>query len=138
MKTQDMIPASLQKLYPFEGKFRSANGGKQHYLDINPNADECIVAVHGNPTWSFYWRALTSFSDQYRIVIPDHIGCGLSDKPQDWTYQLADHVQNLCDLLLSLDLTKIHLVVHDWGGAIGMGFATRYPEKISSLTVINP
>ena len=137
MKTQEMIPPSLQKLYPFEGNFRLANGGKQHYLDINSKADECIVAVHGNPTWSFYWRALTCFSDRYRIVIPDHIGCGLSDKPQDWTYQLADHVQNLCDLLLSLDLTKIHLVVHDWGGAIGMGFATRYPEKIASLTITN-
>ena len=84
-----------------------------------------------NPTWSFYWRALTCFSDQYQIVIPDHIGCGLSEEPQNWTYQLADHVQNLCDLLLSLNLTKIHLVVHDWGGAIGMGFATRYPEKNS-------
>ena len=137
MKTQEMIPASLRALYPFDGKFRSAKGGKQHYLDVNPKGSECIVAVHGNPTWSFYWRSLTCFSDKYRIVIPDHIGCGLSDKPQDWSYQLADHVQNLSDLLLSLELTKIHLIVHDWGGAIGMGFATKYPERIASLTITN-
>ena len=53
MNTQEMIPTSLRELYPFEGCFRPANGGTQHYLDINQDAEECIVAVHGNPTWSF-------------------------------------------------------------------------------------
>ena len=137
MKTQEMIPDYLREIYPFEGQFRPANGGIQHYLDLNPSAEECIVAVHGNPTWSFYWRTLTSFSDNFRVIIPDHIGCGLSDKPQDWSYQLADHVQNLTDLLLSLEVKKIHLIVHDWGGAIGMGFATKYPDTIASITITN-
>ena len=97
-----------------------------------------MLAVHGNPTWSFYWRALVErFSDRFRVVVPDHIGCGMSDKPQDWTYRLGDHIGNLQSLVEHLDLKDITLVVHDWGGAIGMGVAGRLPERFSRLVVTN-
>ena len=74
---------------------------------------------------------------QFRVIIPDHIGCGLSEKPQDWSYQLADHIQKSYRFVVVVEVENIHLVVHDWGGAIGMGFATKYPEKISSITITN-
>jgi haloalkane dehalogenase len=109
-----------------------------HYLDEGPRDGDVIVAVHGNPTWSFYWRRLIdAFRETHRVVVMDHIGCGLSDKPQDWPYRLANHRDNLLQLVEHLDLEKISLVVHDWGGAIGMAMAAKAPERISRLIVTN-
>jgi cis-3-alkyl-4-acyloxetan-2-one decarboxylase len=133
-----VISESLKKLYPYNGEFLSVDGGNLHYLDEGEAKNGTILAIHGNPTWSFYWRSLiTAFSQDYRVVIPDHIGCGLSDKPQDWPYQLGGHIGNLCKLVESLDLQNITLVVHDWGGAIGMGMAGRMSDRISRLVVTN-
>ncbi|HND30152.1 MAG TPA: alpha/beta fold hydrolase, partial [Myxococcota bacterium] len=116
--------ASWKELYPFSEHWIDANGGRQHYVDEGKG--DPILFVHGNPTWSFYWRAaIVHFRDRYRCVAPDHIGCGRSDKPQDWSYRLADHIGNLENLVLKLDLRNITLVVHDWGGAIGLGMAGR-------------
>ena len=70
-------------------------------------------------------------------MVPDHIGCGLSDKPQDWGYRLEQHIENLCALVEYLELENIVLVVHDWGGAIGMGMAGRMPERIAKIVVTN-
>lgn len=132
------IPDDIAKIYPYTGKFLAVNGGNLHYIEEGNEIDGCVVAVHGNPTWSFYWRALVpAFSDRHRVIIPDHIGCGLSDKPQDWPYQLADHIDNLCALITHVDAKKITLVVHDWGGAIGMGMAGRMPERIERIVVTN-
>ena len=133
-----MIPENLKKLYPYTGKYLTVPAGQYHYLDQGNEQEGVILAVHGNPTWSFYWRALIeNFADRYRVVVPDHIGCGLSDKPQDWSYQLGGHIENLCQLVEELDLKNIVLVVHDWGGAIGMGMATRFPERIQKIVVTN-
>jgi haloalkane dehalogenase len=97
-----------------------------------------VLCVHGNPTWSFYWRALIrALSPTHRVVAPDHIGCGLSDKPQDWPYRFEAHIANLQRLVEHLDLRDITLVVHDWGGAIGAGFAVRNADRISKLVVTN-
>jgi haloalkane dehalogenase len=94
--------------------------------------------LHGNPTWSFTYRHLVkAFAGELRAIAPDHIGCGLSDKPQGWSYALQDHVDNLERLVLALDLERITLVVHDWGGAIGMGLARAQPERIARLVVLN-
>ena len=131
------LPANIEKLYPYQGQRIQVSGGLLHYLDEG-DSETTILALHGNPTWSFYWRAIVEeFSSTYRVVVPDHIGCGLSEKPQDWSYQLNDHIQNVEALVSELGLSKIHLVVHDWGGAIGMGFASRHPELIQSLTITN-
>ena len=133
-----VISEQLKELYPYTGEFISVNGGNLHYLDEGEAKKGTIVAVHGNPTWSFYWRSLVSnFAQEYRVVLPDHIGCGLSDKPQDWSYQLADHIDNLCTLVEALELHDITLIVHDWGGAIGMGMASRLKERITRLVVTN-
>ena len=132
---------AVRALYPYTGNRVSVEGGQLHYLDEGKSADPnqpVMLAVHGNPTWSFYWRKLiASFAGEYRVVVPDHIGCGLSDKPQAWEYRLEQHIANLCFLVEHLDLRNIVLVVHDWGGAIGMGMAGRMPERISRLVVTN-
>jgi len=132
------IPDQIKTLYPWSGQWLDVDGGRLHYLDEGSQAAPVMLAVHGNPTWSFYWRALVEeFAAEYRVVVPDHIGCGLSDKPQDWPYQLDGHIRNLELLVQKLDLRNIVLVVHDWGGAIGMGFAARHPDRISALVITN-
>lgn len=94
--------------------------------------------VHGNPTWSFYYRNLVaSLSDQYRSIAVDHIGCGLSDKPQDFDYCLKSHIENLCGLIEALDLKNATLVAHDWGGAIGLGAMLRLRERFKQVVLFN-
>jgi len=109
-----------------------------HYLD--EGAGEPVLMVHGNPTWSFYWRRLVEgLSGDYRCVVPDHIGCGLSDKPDDsrYRYTLASRIDDLEALVDRLGLDGVTLAVHDWGGAIGFGWAVRHPERVRRLVVLN-
>ena len=97
--------------------------------------------LHGNPTWSFYYRNLVlALRDHYRCIVPDHIGCGLSDKPGDdrYDYRLKSRVEDVGALLDSLDLEQpLTLVVHDWGGMIGMAYAARHPQRIARLVILN-
>jgi haloalkane dehalogenase len=100
-----------------------------------------VVMVHGNPTWSFYFRDLAAgLRDRYRVIVPDHIGCGLSDKPGDdrYEYTLESRARDLETLLDHLGLTRdITLVLHDWGGMIGMTWASWYPARVRRLVVLN-
>jgi pimeloyl-ACP methyl ester carboxylesterase len=129
----------VKKLYPFTGHYLALNGHRCHYLD--EGAGEPVVMIHGNPTWSFYYRNLVlALRNRYRTIVPDHIGCGLSDKPDDsrYSYTLSRRVDDLESLLDRLNVRKgITLVVHDWGGMIGMAYACRHPERISRLIVFN-
>ena len=94
--------------------------------------------LHGNPTWSFFYRDLIKhFSKNHRVVVPDHIGCGLSDKPQDFEYRLENHINNVLALIDELKLKDVTLVVHDWGGAIGFGCAVKRPELFKKFVVFN-
>ena len=94
--------------------------------------------VHGNPTWSFYWRNLVAdLSDQYRTIAIDHLGCGLSDKPTGYDYCLQNHIDNACALVETLDLRNVTLLAHDWGGAIGMGTLLRLKERFSRIVLFN-
>jgi len=122
--------------YPFEPKKITVAGHVMSYIDEGEG--QPVLMVHGNPTWSFYYRNLIcSLRKKYRAVALDHLGCGLSAKPLGYPYTLANHIDNLTSFIDQLGLDKVSLVMHDWGGAIGMGFAGRYPERISSLTVLN-
>jgi pimeloyl-ACP methyl ester carboxylesterase len=128
---------AFREEYPFESHYLNINNMQYHYL-LEGKGAQTIVMVHGNPTWSFYYRNLVKkLSKDFQVVVPDHIGCGLSDKPQDYTYRLQDHIDNLCKLVEHLKLENIHLVLHDWGGAIGMGMAQKYPKKIKKFTILN-
>lgn len=131
------IPNELKQEYPFlKNTLLLEDHHKLNFVDEGKG--EPILMVHGNPTWSFYYRNLIKeFSSTNRIIVPDHIGCGLSDKPQDYDYSLKNHVDNLESLILKLDLKDITLIVHDWGGAIGLGVATRHPERFKKLVLLN-
>ncbi len=133
-----------RSLYPFESRFFDLDGLSYHYLDEqrprNATGRETLLMVHGNPTWSFFWRNLiTAFRNRYRVVAVDHIGCGLSDKPGEANYPftLERRIDDLCRLIKHLDLRNVTLVAHDWGGAIGMGAATRQPERFDRLILMN-
>ncbi len=129
----------LTKHYPFKSNYLDLNGLKYHYLD--EGTGPTVVMLHGNPSWSFYYRNLIkALSSRYRCIVPDHIGCGFSDKPDDdrYDYTLPRRVDDLEQLLENLQLNeKITLVVHDWGGMIGMTYAVRHPERISRLVILN-
>ena len=122
--------------YPFKPKKISINGHALSYLDEGQGSP--IVMLHGNPTWSFYYRKLVSLlQNNHRVIVPDHMGCGLSDKPQDYPYLLKTHIDNTETLLKELGIDKFSLVVHDWGGAIGMGLAARKSDRVESIVVMN-
>src|SRR6476469_533458 len=105
-------------LYPFDSHYLSLGPHRLHYLD--EGAGEPLLFVHGNPTWSFYWRNLIlGLRDRHRCVAIDHIGCGLSDKPKDYPYTLSRRIDDLIQVIEQLDLSSATLVAHDWGGAIG-------------------
>jgi haloalkane dehalogenase len=127
-----------RELYPFEGRYLEIGGVRMHYLD--EGRGEAVLCVHGTPTWSFYYRRLVeALRDSHRVVVPDHIGCGLSDKPTDerYPYTLARRVDDLEALIDHLGLENLTLVVHDWGGAIGFGWAVRHPERVRRLVILN-
>ena len=117
------------------------NNLKMHYLEGGKDNDETIVMIHGNPSWSFYYRNLfNTLVDKYHCIVPDHIGMGLSDKPGDdeYNFTLKERVDNLEALLDSTANNKdLTLIVHDWGGMIGLAYATRYPERIKRLVISN-
>jgi haloalkane dehalogenase len=127
-------------LYPFSGHHFDVGGGVNlHYLDEGRGPP--IVMLHGNPTWSFMYRHLIlELRDRFRCIAPDHVGCGLSDKPDDsrYRYTLARRIADLTALLDHLHVTDdVTLVLHDWGGMIGMAWATQFPERVKRLVVLN-
>lgn len=127
--------------YPFQSHFMELDGHRIHYVDEGPGEDsggDPVLMVHGNPTWSFYWRHLvSSLSVDRRTVAIDHLGCGLSDKPADYDYCLQSHVDNLCHLVDRLNLNRVTLMAHDWGGAIGMGTLLARQERFKKIVLFN-
>ncbi|WP_412462545.1 alpha/beta fold hydrolase [Halobacteriovorax sp. RT-2-6] len=124
--------------YPYKSNFIEIENKKYHYLDEGNKDAEVIVMLHGNPTWSFYYRNIVNeLKDTYRCIVPDHFGCGLSDKPQDYDYTLENHINNVLTLLDKLGVKKFKLLVHDWGGAIGMGVATSRPQDVTGVILLN-
>ena len=129
----------LSKLYPFKSHYIELDRGeniRMHYIDEGKG--EPVVMLHGNPTWSFYYRDLVQYlKPYYRCLVPDHIGCGLSDKPLRYTYNLEQRIEDILQWLKDIKVGRFHLIVHDWGGAIGMGVAIRWPASVQSLTILN-
>ena len=116
-------------------------GLRLHYLDEGPRDAPPVLMLHGNPTWSFYYRNLVkALSANFRCIVPDHIGCGLSDKPGDeqYDYRLSSRIEDISKLIQYLELsTPLTLVVHDWGGMIGFAWAVQNPDRISRLVILN-
>jgi cis-3-alkyl-4-acyloxetan-2-one decarboxylase len=144
-ENMDLTPWDLGKgawrsLYPFASHFSMAGGAQIHYVDEQPEngaAARTLLFVHGNPTWSFHWRELiVALRSKYRCVAPDHLGCGLSDKPSRFL-RLDDHIDNLAKLIATLDLHDVTLIAQDWGGAIGLGAMLRTPERLGRIILFN-
>jgi cis-3-alkyl-4-acyloxetan-2-one decarboxylase len=127
---------SWRELYPFESRSIQIGQQRLHYLD--EGAGETLLFAHGNPTWSFYWRNLVlGLRGEYRCVAVDHIGCGLSDKPQEYAYTLAQRIEDLCQVIERLGLAQVTLVAHDWGGAIGLGALERLRGRFRRIVLFN-
>ncbi len=131
-------------LYPYKSRSMNIGGFSLHYVDERPAAwhpgRPVLFMVHGNPTWSFFFRSLiNAFRGEYRVIAVDQIGCGLSEKPsaKAYPYRIKRRVADLCELVEKLDLTNVTLVAHDWGGAVGMGCAERLHERFSRLVLMN-
>jgi len=133
------VPDWLAGLYPFSpGSFLTAGGARMSYVDEGPRSDEAVLMLHGNPTWSFFYRSLVrELSPEMRCVAPDHVGMGLSEKPAAYAYRLASRIADIEALADHLGLRRVHLVVHDWGGPIGLGFATRNPGRVGRIVILN-
>ncbi len=129
----------FEDLYPFESNFLDIQGLNLHYIDKGEGRP--VIMVHGNPTWSFYFRNLIQeLSQDYRAIALDHIGCGFSDKPDAKTYDytLESRVRNLDTLINSLDLKeKISFIVHDWGGMIGLAWAVDHIDRVDKIIITN-
>lgn len=130
------LPEWLRRIYPFAPNRLDVGGPRLHYVD--EGSGEPVVMLHGNPTWSFFFRRLiTDVSQTHRAIAPDHIGCGLSDKPREYDYTLRTHVANFAALMDHLELTDVTLVMHDWGGAIGCAWAVENPDRVKRIVVMN-
>ena len=122
--------------WPFAPRFHDGAGFRQHYID--EGAGRPVLLLHGQPTWGYIYRKfIPVLAGTHRVIVPDHMGFGKSETPPDRAYTLRTHVENLATLIEALDLRDITLVMQDWGGPIGVGYAVRHPERIHSLVLMN-
>ncbi len=132
------VSSDWHALYPFQSHEVMLGGHRCHYID--EGSGPVLLMVHGNPTWSFFFRELVrGLKDRYRVIAIDHIGCGLSEKPpaSEYSYRLAQRIADLREFIERLDLRDITLVAHDWGGGIGMGAAVAIPERFARFVLMN-
>ena len=135
-----MIKASetFEGTWPFLPNFFDGNGFLMHYVDEGPRQANPIILLHGEPTWGYLYRKfIPEFSKSYRVVVPDMMGFGKSETPQDKEYTLKTHVENLCGLIDHLKLTNITFVGQDWGGPITAAYSIRNLNKVKSFVLIN-
>jgi haloalkane dehalogenase len=132
--SQPSFPDRAQ--FPFAPHYLDVGPGRLHYVDEGQGP--AVLMVHGTPTWSFLYRHLiTKLSPDYRCIAVDHLGFGLSDRPRGWGYRPADHAANLTAFIEGLDLRDITLMVHDFGGPIGLAYAVEHPENVARLVLFN-
>jgi pimeloyl-ACP methyl ester carboxylesterase len=122
--------------YPFTSNYSDINGLKLHYIDEGQG--ETVLFVHGTPSWSFEYRnIIKNLKANYRCVAFDHVGFGLSDKPEHYDYSTQNHSKTLEKFVLEKQLNNITLVVHDFGGPIGLNYAIGHPENIKNIIILN-
>lgn len=134
-----IINRKIGHLYPFKSNYLAIDGLQYHYLD--EGRGETMVMLHGNPTWSFFYRRLVlAFRKRYRVIVPDHIGCGLSEKPDltEYDFSLSRRINDLDSFIKKVAPSgPITLIVHDWGGMIGLGWALANLNRISRIVIMN-
>jgi haloalkane dehalogenase len=135
-----MIPANetFNGTWPYASRFFDGAGFRMHYVDEGPSDAEPIVCLHGEPTWGYLYRKfIPRLAKHGRVIVPDHMGFGKSETPQDRSYEIQDHCENFEKLMLHLDLRDITLVIQDWGGRIGCSFAFQYPNRVKRLCIMD-
>ena len=133
MTLLSQLPEHIRSQWPYAPRFARVNGWRMHYID--EGSGEPVVLLHGNPTWGFLYREFVGplVAAGYRVIVPDMIGFGLSEKPlREDAHSLDGHSANLAGLLRSLGLEGIHLVCHDWGGPTGLSCAMADPDRFRS------
>jgi cis-3-alkyl-4-acyloxetan-2-one decarboxylase len=133
-----MIPEreDFDGTWPYAPRYFDGNGFRMHYVDEGEG--EPIVALHGEPTWGYLYRNfIPRLRKHGRVIVPDHMGFGKSETPQDRDYTIREHIDNLERLLDHLQLTDITFVGQDWGGPIANGFALRHPERVKRMCYMN-
>ncbi|MBF0113035.1 MAG: alpha/beta hydrolase [Desulfamplus sp.] len=151
INSKETTTKGFDHLYPFKSNFLTINGGgsqnitlqhKMHYID--KGSGKAVLMLHGNPTWSFYFRSLIKelSANGFRAIVPDHIGCGFSDKPNpiNYGYTLKNRVNDIEVLVNSLNLKpdeKISLILHDWGGMIGLAWAVQNLDIVDKIVITN-
>ena len=123
--------------WPFAARFHQvpaagdARPFRLHYVDEGPPRAEPIVCLHGEPTWGYLYRKMIpGLAERWRVLVPDHMGFGKSDTPQDRPYTLRTHVENLTGWIEALDLRGITFIAQDWGGPIATQFTVRHPDRV--------
>jgi pimeloyl-ACP methyl ester carboxylesterase len=132
------LPAAIRSQWPYSPRFARVNGWRMHYIDEGEG--DPVVLLHGNPTWGFLYRDVIDplIRSGRRVIVPDMIGFGLSEKPsREQAHSLDGHTANLTALMRQLDLKRIALVCHDWGGPTGLSFAMSNPDRIRALIVMS-
>jgi haloalkane dehalogenase len=136
----DTVFGDQHGLFPWQSTMIDVDGVRQALVDEGPRDSRLtFLCLHGNPTWGFLYREfIRSLSAKYRVLVPDHVGFGRSDKPGTLAYySLERHIANLTVTLDRADARNVVLVVQDWGGPIGMAWATRYPQRVAGVVVLN-
>ena len=139
-----MIPPdeTFDGSWPFAPHFCDRSGFRQHYVDEGPTRDDAgdgpIICLHGEPTWGYLYRHMIGpLARHHRVIVPDHMGFGKSETPQDREYTLQTHTENLAALIDELDLHDITLVIQDWGGLIGVAYTVRHTQRVKRLVLMN-
>lgn len=128
--------ATFDGTWPFAPHYCNTAGFAQHYVDLGQGRP--IVMLHGEPTWGYLYRHMIKpLAAHNRVIVPDHMGFGKSETPQDRDYTLQSHTENLAALFDHLELDDITLVMQDWGGPIGTAYTVRHPERVSRLVYMN-
>ena len=124
--------------YPFSPNTFQTEGQRMHYIDVGPRQAPVLLFVHGTPSWSFDFRkVLKTCSNTFRCIAMDHIGFGLSDKPETFDYSTKGHARRLKQLIQYLKLPSVHLIAHDFGGVISMAAFKDFPEKVNQIVFLN-
>ncbi len=133
----DIKAETFDGTFPFAPHYHDVNGFEMHYVD--EGSGEPLLLVHGDPTWGYLWRKfIPPLAQHRRCIVPDQMGMGKSATPQHPNpYRLRHHIANLEGLVVHLDLHELTLVLHDWGGPVGLGVATRHPSRIKRLVLMN-
>lgn len=138
METEFQTSPEIRAQWPYAPRFARVNGWRMHYIDEGEG--DPVVLLHGNPTWGYLYRDVIGplLRAGRRVIVPDMIGFGLSEKPtREQAHSLDGHAANLTALMRRLDLTRITLVCHDWGGPTGLCFAMSNPERLRALVVMS-